>query len=186
MRAYRPFNEMVTAAVGDAAPSGRKYAGVDHHGIRLPYPMGARRVPLATNPQPSVGPNISKERRAQDRKKPRLATGQWARRGDKVLGASSHTTSEPRNARLIVAGKHVEPAGPRVKWSLRRQSAEDDRIHVRGNRLGPHVVEEVVGAFARLSLKLAPATVASDEDGARFTAKAAADKYLFRFVHCSN
>jgi hypothetical protein len=48
------------------------------------------------------------------------------------------------------------------------------------------VVEEVVGAFARLSLKLAPTTVASDEDGARFAAKAATDKYLFRFVHYSN
>ena len=48
------------------------------------------------------------------------------------------------------------------------------------------MVEEVVGAFARLSLKLAPTTVASNKDGSRFTAKAAADKYLFRFVHYSN
>jgi hypothetical protein len=53
---------------------------------------------------------------------------------------------------------------------LRRQSAEDDRIRVRCSGLGPHVIEEIVGALAWLSLELAPTAVATDEDGARFAA----------------
>jgi hypothetical protein len=50
---------------------------------------------------------------------------------------------------------------------LRRQPAEDDRIRVCCIRLGPNVIEEIVGALAWLSLELAPTTVASDEDGTR-------------------
>jgi hypothetical protein len=69
---------------------------------------------------------------------------------------------------------------------LRRQSAENDRIRALCNRLGPDVIEEVISALAWVSLHLAPTTIASDENGTRLAASAAADEYLFGFVHYSN
>jgi hypothetical protein len=74
----------------------------------------------------------------------------------------------------------------RCERLLRRQSAEDDRIHAPGDRLGPDVIEEVISALAWVSLDLAPTTIVPDEDGTRLAASAAADEYLFGFVHYSN
>jgi hypothetical protein len=84
-----------------------------------------------------------------------------------------------------VAGSSATGPAPGERL-LRRQSAEDDRIRALCNRLGPDEIEEVISALAWVSLDLAPTTIASDEDGTRLAASAAANEYLFGFVHYSN